>query len=188
MKRRWFSLLGLVLVLTLLVLAVPKAPAGATVVDSMRIFLLLEEPDVSGECDHQGHEDEIDILSSSYGIEHRPAGSSRRNALDIGEVVLTKYLDKSSPKLHEACCEYTKFGSAVLTFVRMAGDSEQEFLKMTMEDVVVTSLTQSVGPRDEQMLEQLSLRFERIVIEYTEYDDQGKPLGVVSTTWPPDDE
>ena len=92
----------------------------------------------------------------------------------------TMPVNKASPALFLACAEGDHIKNATLT-CRKAGKKQQEFLKVTFSDILVSSYqTGGSGGADVLPTDQISLNFAKIEVEYKEYDATGKLVGVVT--------
>ena len=88
-------------------------------------------------------------------------------------------VNKASPKLFLACCTGDHIPKAVLT-ARKAGKSPQEFLKVTMSDLLVSSYqTGGSGHGDVVPTDQISINFTKIEWEYKEQKADGTLGGAV---------
>ena len=72
------------------------------------------------------------------------AGAGKASCHDLS---LTKYVDKASPKLMLNCAKGTHIPKATL-FVRKAGDKPLEYIKITMTEVLVSSVSALVVPQE----------------------------------------
>ena len=76
---------------------------------------------ITGEAKQAGHEDEVVILSLSWGVS-RPAtltGNSRQTGVpSFSDVSLAKETDSASHDLFMACAKATALDEIVITFVR----------------------------------------------------------------------
>ncbi len=97
---------------------------------------------ISGESTDAKHKDEIEVESFSWGVSNTAtaiggggAGAARPTFHDFA---FTALVNKSSPNLFLKCASGQHIKQAVLT-ARTAGDKEQEFLKITLSDVLVSS-------------------------------------------------
>jgi type VI protein secretion system component Hcp len=64
-------------------------------------------------------------------------GGGDKGSVDMQDFSITKNLDDSSPKIHDACSAGTHFGEAVLE-VRNAGGAPGDLLMITMRNAVIT--------------------------------------------------
>ena len=90
-------------------------------------------------------------------------------------------VNKASPALFLACAQGDHIKSAILT-CRKAGKEQQEFLKITMSQVFVSSF-QICGAAGVVPTDQISLNFAKIEVEYKEYDATGKLTGSVKNSF-----
>lgn len=145
------------------------------------MFLKLDG--ISGESADSKHKGEIDIESFSFGV-HQTGTAAAGGGMGAGkasfsDVSIVKKADKSSPNLMLKCAIGEHIASAMLT-VRKAGGQQQEFYKIKLTDILVTSF-QNTGSEGGDAIpnESLSLNFSRIDFEYNEQDAKGGLKGVV---------
>ncbi len=141
---------------------------------------------VDGEATDANHDKWIDLLSFQQTISRESSAASgstrQRGAAVFGDIVLTKQLDKSTPKLQEAIASGKVFPSVEFELAADYGGSRATYLKYELKNVMVTSYSIS-GSADGVPTEQLSLNFEEIKVTYTEFDSSGASKGNVETTW-----
>ena len=88
-------------------------------------------------------------------------------------------INKAGPALFLACCQGDHIPKGVLT-CRKAGKEQQEFLKVTFSDILVSSYqTGGSGGSDILPTDQISLNFAKIEIEYKEQQKTGGMGGSV---------
>jgi type VI secretion system secreted protein Hcp len=88
-------------------------------------------------------------------------------------------MNKASPKLFLACATGEHIKKAVLT-CRKAGGEQQEFLLVTMTDLLVSSYqTGGSGHSDIVPTDQISLNYSKIEFEYKPQDEKGKVGGPI---------
>ncbi len=75
-------------------------------------------------------------------------------------------MDKSSPNLIRACCKGTHFKQATLV-VRKAGDKPLEYIKITMSDLIVTSISTGGSGGEDRLTENVTLNFAKYKFDYT---------------------
>jgi|SRR5690242_1330001 len=146
----------------------------------MAVDMFIKIGDLKGESVDKKHKDEIDVLAWSWGMSQSGtthlgtgAGAGKVNVQDLS---FTKYLDKSSPNLMKACCNGKHFPEALLT-VRKAGENPLEYLKITIKDLIITSVTGGGSGGEERLTENVSLNFAEFKVEYTpqKKDGTGEP-------------
>jgi type VI secretion system secreted protein Hcp len=146
---------------------------------------------IDGESADAKHKNEIEVESWSWGetqtgsAAHGGGGGAGKVAMqDFHFVVRTS---KASPQLMLACATGQHLKMAVLTG-RKAGDKQQEFLKFTLTDLLVSSYqvkgeTGGDSGGDVVPTDQLSLNFARIEMEYKPQQADGTLDGPVKVGW-----
>ncbi|MGA3127066.1 MAG: type VI secretion system tube protein Hcp [Candidatus Korobacteraceae bacterium] len=143
---------------------------------------------IPGESQDSKHKGEIQLESWSHSATNRGTAGSGTGGMgagkvDLGDLVFTKTVDKSGPKLFQACCSGEPIKSAVLV-ARKAGKEQQEYLKITLGDSLVSSYSLGAsGGSDVMPTEQFSLNFSTIKIEYKEQKPDGSLGGSVPASW-----
>jgi type VI secretion system secreted protein Hcp len=137
---------------------------------------------IQGESKADKHKDEIDIQSFSWGATQSgtfaAGGGGGAGKVSMQDFHFTMPDNKASPALFLACAQGDHIKNA--TFVaRKAGKEQQEFLKVTMSDVLVSSFQTGGSGGDIVPTDQISLNFAKIEVEYKEQDAAGKLLGQV---------
>jgi type VI secretion system secreted protein Hcp len=136
---------------------------------------------IQGESKADKHTDEIDIESFSWGETQSGTfaggGGGGSGKISMQDFHFTMLVNKASPALFLACAQGDHIKNAILT-CRKAGKDQQEFMKITMNDVLVSSF-QIDGAEDVVPTDQISLNFAKIEIEYQEQDATGKLVGSI---------
>ena len=103
---------------------------------------------IKGESQDLTHKGEIDVLGWTWGMQARPAlgGGVASGKATIQELKVIKRVDSASTALMSALRSNELIQKAVLT-LRKAGSSPLDFLKVTIEQGRVTSLTIEAGDR-----------------------------------------
>jgi type VI secretion system secreted protein Hcp len=144
-------------------------------------FLKIEG--VEGESQDHKHKNEIGLESFSWG-ETQSGTASHGGGMGAGKVSMQDFhfvmkANKASPKLFLACARGDHLKQAILT-CRKAGKDQQEYLKVTFSDVLVSSYqTGGSGSSDVLPMEQISLNFSKVEMEYKEQKPDGTLGGVV---------
>jgi type VI secretion system secreted protein Hcp len=140
---------------------------------------------IEGESQDKTHKGEIPLLSWSFGAAQSGtsshgsgAGGGKVNFQDF-HFVMT--VNKSTPKLLEKCSDGTHIKSAILV-CRKAGGTQQEYLKVTFTDILVSSYQiGGSGGSDLVPTDQISLNFSKIEFEYKEQKADGSLGGAIKT-------
>ena len=152
----------------------------------MAVDILLKIDGVDGESMIQDHEDEIDVLSWSWGMSqsgtmHGGLGGGA-GKVNIQDISVTKYVDKASPNLMRACCNGEHFKEATL-FVRKAGKEALEYYKVKMSPVLVTAVDTGGSGGDDRITENVSLNFAKMEVAYTPQKEDGTGDAEVTLNW-----
>jgi type VI secretion system secreted protein Hcp len=151
---------------------------------SFEYFLKIDG--IDGDSQDTTHPREIRILDWSWG-ESQTADSASGGAgagkVKMQDFVFTMLMNQASPQLLLACAAGKHLRKAALTG-RKAGETPQEFLKITFSDVVVTMMqteSNSTLCRDRLYpvpIDRISLRYSAIEYEYTAQKPDGSPDSV----------
>jgi type VI secretion system secreted protein Hcp len=141
---------------------------------------------IEGESQDNKHQGEIDIESFSWGAKQSGTiavgGGGGAGKVSMQDFHFAMGVNKATPILFLACAQGDHIKNAILT-CRKAGKEQQEFLKITMSDVLVSSFqTGGSGAGDVVPTDQISLNFAKIEVEYKEQDATGKLMGS-TTKW-----
>ena len=112
----------------------------------------------------KGHTEEIDVLAWSWGLSQSGTfasggggGAGKVNAQDLS---ITKYVDKASPELLLACSNGKHIKDAVLS-IRKAGESPLEYLTITLEKVLVSSVSTGGTGGEDRLTENVTSTSQR---------------------------
>ncbi|HZM95898.1 MAG TPA: type VI secretion system tube protein Hcp [Vicinamibacterales bacterium] len=136
----------------------------------MAVDMFLKMLPIKGESKDATHKDEIDVLAWSWGASqsgttHLGTGGGA-GKVNVQDVSFTKYVDKGSNLLLSGCFKGTHYKEALLT-VRKAGDKPLEYIKVTMEEVMVTSVSTGGSGGEDRLTENVTLNFAKVKFEYT---------------------
>lgn len=140
------------------------------------MFLKIEEPGIPGETKDKAKTGEIDVLAWSWGASNSGSahmgggqGAGKANFQDIS---LTMWFEKSTPVLLGFVSKGTHFQKATLT-CRKAGDKPLEYIIMTMEDCIITSVSFGGSGGEDRLTINVSMNFGKFTMKYIEQDDKG---------------
>ncbi len=124
---------------------------------------------IKGESRDSRHKDEIDVLSWAWGVSGSGTpghgGGAGAGKASLHDFSFTHHVDKASPLLMKACARGEHIRDATIT-VRKAGTGQQEYLIVTMTDVLVTSVSTSVTAEGDATVEGVVLTFAKVDLEY----------------------
>lgn len=152
----------------------------------MAVDMFMKIDDVKGEAVDKKHKDEVDVLAWSWGMSQsgttHTGGGGGAGKVNVQDLSFTKWLDKSSPTLQMACCTGKHYKEALLT-VRKAGDKPLEYLKITMKEVIIASLSTGGSGGEDRLTENVTLNFAEFKVEYTPQKPDGSGDAAVEAAY-----
>ena len=146
----------------------------------MAVNIHIKIDGIEGMSEVTGFEKQIQVESWAWGMSMptnfgaSTGGSAGK--VNLQDISFTHMMDKASPKLMEACCTGKHIKDAVMVFCKAGGDAAMPFLKLTMTDLLVSSVQVGGGSNDTPM-ESVTLAFREYKIEYQEQDNKGAKKG-----------
>ena len=164
-------------------LIVPATETTSDLPEVVNFEIYADFDGILGESDDKEHMNWVDILSFEFYM-HQPTtstGSSRRRGgIILEDIILTKYVDKSTPKLMEKTALGAVLSTVEIDVVKTISDAHVSFYHYTLENVIITSYkSQGHTLEDPYPWDTLTLRYEEITVTYTEYDSTGGSTGNV---------
>src|SRR5689334_6465911 len=152
----------------------------------MAVDMFIKIGDVKGESTDDKHKGAIEVLSWSLGATQSGTagigGGGGAGKVQLQDLTITKYIDKSSPTLFKMCCDGTHIKDALLT-IRKAGGSALEYVKITVEEAIVSSITTGGSGGQDRLTENVTLNFSRVKMEYTPQNAKGAGEASVIQGW-----
>lgn len=154
----------------------------------MALEAFLKIDGIPGESRKQGHVDEIDILSFSFGAANPTtvgkgtgAGASQ---VSISSFNIMKMTDLSSTAFFLRCAKGEHIPEATVTLRKAGGTNPLEYLQYKFTKVYVDSVQWSGSSGgDDVPTESLSLAFEKVEIVYSSQTDTGTAKKTVGSGW-----
>lgn len=140
---------------------------------------------VQGESVDAMHKGEIDVQAWSWGEMRGPrseTGGTGAGRVSMNDFDFKMELSRASPQLFLACAEGDHIKAAWLTARRSAGKDGDYFLKWTFADLLVSSY-QSGAAAGEAPLDEVSLSFAKIEVEYKEQRPDGSFGAALKAGW-----
>ena len=142
----------------------------------MAVDMFIKVGDLKGESKDKAHAGEIDVLAWSWGASNsgnaHMGGGQGAGKVNVQDLSFTKYIDKSTPDLMLFCCNGKHIPEAKLT-VRKAGETPLEYLTITMNDLIVTSLSTGGSGGEDRLTENVTLNFAKVKVNYVEQTEKG---------------
>lgn len=146
----------------------------------MAVDMFIQIGDIEGESEDSVHKGKIDVLAWSWGMSNsgttHTGGGGGSGKVSVQDISVTKYVDASSNALIMSACKGTHHPEALL-IVRKAGGSPVEYIKIKMEEVIITSVSTGGSGGEDRLTENVSLNFAKFKYEYQPQDKTGAELG-----------
>ena len=140
---------------------------------------------IDGESTQKDHKGEIDVLSWSWGLTQATnpstGGGAGVSKAVPGEFLIVHKYDKASPLLAKTAASGKHIKTAVL-MARKAGEGQKDFLKVTMKEVLITSVQASASDKD-GIAEEVALSYASIDFSYVPSSSKGALGTPVTFDW-----
>ena len=152
----------------------------------MAIECFLHIPGINGESMDTEFAGQIEVLAWNFGamrpgpVHVGPAGGAGR--VEVRDLAITKWLDRATPLLVQACCAGRRFADATLS-CRRGGVSPVRYVRLKLDEVSITSISTGGSVEADRFTEEISLNFGKFTITYTPQRPDGSadadvgPLG-----------
>ena len=148
----------------------------------MAVDVFLKLGGVVGGSKDEVHLKENDVLSWSWGMANSGSahlgGGARSGKVNAQDVMLSKYIDSSSPNLMQGRFDDTHYKSALI-IVRKGGGTPIEYMKIKLKPVLTSSVSTGGSHNDDRLTENVILNFAKVRVDHTPQNDDGSaiPLG-----------
>jgi len=160
----------------------------------MAVDIFLVIPGVKGESTDADFvkQNAIDVSSWNWGMSQ--AGSAGQGSgsgvgkVNVQDITLTKFTDKSSPTLMAACCGGTAYGTSastpvVLSMRKSGGKAPLVYMQISLFNVTVSGISPSTSSGNDMQSETVSLNFGAFQVTYTPQKPDGTADASVTMTW-----
>lgn len=147
------------------------------------MFLKVET--INGESTDSDHKDWIDVLSWEWGASSElVSGGGARDIFKVKffDVIVTKEVDRSSPKLFLAVAKGTLIPKATVDITETFDGVQESLINYELSDVVVSQYSIS-GAKFNPTLDEIGLRFNKVQMTYNQLNSDGTPRGSSTVTW-----
>lgn len=149
----------------------------------MAVDLFCQIEGVKGESQKDGHKDEIDIFSFSFGAQqhgsfHFGGAGGGSGKAEIRDLSIVKMVDKSSPELFKACAS-GKHIPTIVIYSQKAGDGNKPltYYKIKLEDVIVSSMDNQGSAAGDAIMETIVFNTAKMTFDYQAQDKTGAKAG-----------
>ncbi len=160
----------------------------------MAVDIFLVIPGVKGESTDAdfAKQNAIDVQAWTWGLAQ--AGSAGQGSgsgvgkVNVSDLTLTKYTDKSSPTLMAACCAGTAYGTSastpvVLSMRKSGGKAPLVYMTISLFNVTISAVSPSTSSGNDMQSESISLHFGAFQVVYTPQKSDGTADASVTMTW-----
>jgi len=148
--------------------------------------VFLKVDGIKGDSTDAHHQNEIELVEWSWGASEvfivSGGGGTVGGKPKFADLVVTKHVDKASPKLLRACLKVTHINEVVLT-QRKAGAGKLNFLVITLKDALVTSLNDVESDAAPRPMETVQFSFAKVIYEVIPQKPNGQPDTPVTLRW-----
>ena len=124
----------------------------------------------------QAAKNDIDILAWSWGMSQsgttHTGGGGGAGKANFQDISFTKYIDSASQALMNTLAKGTHIPKCVL-LVRKAGEGQHKYIEITMEEVIVTSISTGGSGGEDRLTENVTLNFAKVAFDYFKQDAKG---------------
>lgn len=134
-----------------------------------QVDYFIELDGIEGESQDSQFAKHIEVLSWSWGETndgtHGRGGGGGAGKVSMQDFVVVTNYNKASPEVMLRCATGTHIPSATL-HCRRAGGGQEVYLKITMNDLIITSVSTGGSGGDVVPVDQFSMNFAKIAYEY----------------------
>jgi len=145
----------------------------------MAVDMFLKLGVIKGESKDTKHKEWIDVLAWSWGASQsgtaHMGGGAGAGKVSVMDLNCTKYVDAASADLLKAICTGKHIDKGQLIVRKAGGDDALEYIKIDMENVIVTGLHLGGSGGEDRLTENCTLNFEKFKYEYKEQTERGAP-------------
>jgi type VI secretion system secreted protein Hcp len=154
----------------------------------MAVDHFLKITGIKGESQDAAHKNEIEVRFWSWGFANESSsgvgGGGAAGKATFEDLSIVKRVDRSSPRLAQACATGKHFPEAVLAVRRAGGPSfSLDFLVITLSDVTISTYRSSADEVESVPIDAFSIRFAKIQHSYTTQKADGTLDTPVEWTW-----
>src|SRR3569832_456170 len=152
----------------------------------MAMDMFLKIDDLKGDSIDEKHPNEIQVLSWSWGMSQSGSTHSATGGgagkVNVQDLSFMKNIDTTTTNLIKASCNGTHFKSALLTVRKAGGKSAVEYLKIKMQDLIVSNVSTGGSNSGDKITESVTLNFAKVSLDYTPQDKTNTPKTKKTTT------
>jgi type VI secretion system secreted protein Hcp len=132
---------------------------------------------IKGESEDHKHKGEIDVLSWSWGMSNsgsaQMGGGSGSGKASFQDISFTKWIDRSTPTLMGFAASGEHIPKAELVVRKAGGKNPLEYIKITMQDLIISSVSTGGSGGEDRLTENVTLNFAVVDFVYTPQTKEG---------------
>ena len=152
----------------------------------MAVDMFIKIKGIDGESRDDKHKKEIDVLAWSWGLSQSGSahmgGGAGAGKVNVQDLSFTKYTDSATHALVLACCNGEHIEEAVFV-VRKAGKEPLDYIKITLNEVIVSSVSTGGSGGEDRLTENITLNFAKFKLEYTPQKADGTGDSAKTAGW-----
>ncbi|EHR70515.1 hemolysin-coregulated protein (uncharacterized) [Burkholderiales bacterium JOSHI_001] len=152
----------------------------------MAVDFFLKIDGIPGESKDDKHKGEIDVLAFSWGLTQHGighvGGGSGAGKVQFQDLSFTHYVDKATTDLMFSCASGKHIKTATL-IARKAGGKPLEYIKIVMNDILVSSVSTGGSGGEERQTENVTLNFAEVKVDYVEQKADGSGEAAKNMGW-----
>ena len=152
----------------------------------MAVDMFIKIKGIEGESRDDKHKKEIDVLAWSWGLSQSGSahmgGGAGAGKVNVQDLSFTKYTDSATHALVLACCNGEHIEEAVFV-VRKAGKEPLDYIKLTLTEVIVASVSTGGSGGEDRLTENVTLNFAKFKLEYTPQKADGTGDAAKTAGW-----
>jgi type VI secretion system secreted protein Hcp len=152
----------------------------------MAVDMFIKIKGIEGESNDSKHKKEIDVLAWSWGLSQsgtsHTGGGAGAGKVNVQDLSFTKYVDSATHALVLACCNGEHIEEAVFV-VRKAGKEPLEYIKLTLNELIVSSISTGGSGGEDRLSENITLNFAKFKLEYTPQKADGTGDAAKTAGW-----
>jgi type VI secretion system secreted protein Hcp len=152
----------------------------------MAVDMFIKIKGIEGESNDDKHKKEIDVLAWSWGLSQsgtsHMGGGAGAGKVNVQDLSFTKYVDSATHALVLACCNGEHIDEAVFV-VRKAGKDPLEYIKLTLNELIISSISTGGSGGEDRLSENITLNFAKFKLEYTPQKADGTGDAAKTAGW-----
>ena len=153
----------------------------------MAMDMFLKIDDLVGDSLDEKHPNEIQVLSWSWGLSQsgstHAASGGGSGKVNVQDLTFMKNIDTTTTNLIKMCCSGNHFKQALLTVRKAGGKAAVEYLKIKMQDLIISNISTGGSGGSDLITESVTLNFAKVSLDYTPQDKTGAAGSVMSAAW-----